>query len=153
MRIPLRFLPALLCLLAVPGFVLADEPAKKPARVDAHGDALPEGALARLGTVRFREGNYFSASALSPDGKLLALLNNSGSIRLLDATTGKEVRSFRTNGGGFPSLTFSPDGKLLAAADYSNRIQLWDAATGTPTQQLVLQKQGRLSYFFTFSGN
>ncbi len=129
---PLRLLlPALLfsLVLAAPHGRGAP-PEKKPPRVDAHGDPLPEGALARLGTIRFRDGGYFSATALSPDGKLLALASNSGTMRLLDAATGKEVRNFRTNGGGFPWMSFSPDGKLLAAADYGTRIQFWEVATG-----------------------
>src|SRR5262249_55563058 len=152
MRIPLRLLPILLCSLALPGFGWADEPAKKPSRVDAQGDALPEGALARLGTIRFRAGNYFSASALSPDGKLLALSDGTA-MRLLDAATGKVTRNFRTNGGSFSWLTFPPDGKLLAASNYGSRIQLWDVATGNATQQPGPSGQNRMAHLFTFSGD
>src|SRR5262249_41227712 len=119
-----------------------------------YGDPLPEGALARLGTVRFRDGNYFNATALSPDGKTLALASGTGSMRLLDVATGKEARSFRTNSGSFSSLTFSPDGKPLAGADYGTHLQLGAAAPATPPPHLSRGAgHTRLSYFFTFSGN
>jgi RNA polymerase sigma factor (sigma-70 family) len=58
-------------------------------RVDALGDPLPEGALLRLGTTRFRGPSSVEAIALSPDGKLLATAG-SRTVRVWDATTGKQ---------------------------------------------------------------
>ena len=54
-------------------------------------------------------------------------------VRLWDANSGKEIRSF--NGAGIiSSLAFSPTGDVLAAGmagDYSTGfVQLWDTATG-----------------------
>src|SRR6516165_7651395 len=47
-------------------------PADVRPRVDSFGDLLPTGAMARLGTVRFRQGNTIHAVAISPDGKTIA---------------------------------------------------------------------------------
>ena len=65
-------------------------------RADAlPADALPEGALRRLGTTRFRLGTGEGDPVLagSPDGKVLAVSKGQEKpIQLLDAQTGVEVR-------------------------------------------------------------
>src|SRR5205814_241323 len=57
-----------------------EEPARKTwitsptARTDADGIPLPEGAIARLGSARFRFDGYpYCAPAFSPDGQLVAV--------------------------------------------------------------------------------
>ena len=44
---------------------------RDPPRADRFGDPLPEGALVRYGTIRYRPGDI-EGCALSPDGKTLA---------------------------------------------------------------------------------
>src|SRR5262245_49201304 len=70
--------------------------------LDLHGDPLPAGAVARLGTVRFRYAAQ--AAAYSADGSLLALGGADNQIRLLDPATGREVRRL----AGHQARTFSP---------------------------------------------
>lgn len=48
------------------------QPGKQDKATDLHGNLLPEGAIARLGTLRFRHGNEVHSIAVSPDGKLAA---------------------------------------------------------------------------------
>src|SRR5437773_863021 len=64
---------------------------------------------------------------MSPGGVTLAVSGVHQPLRLLDWTSGKEIR--RLDGGVGP-VTFSRDGKLLASAESNNSIRLWDVATG-----------------------
>src|SRR5260370_218521 len=115
-------LPA--CASAAP----AQEAAKAQVRLDAHGDLLPPGALARLGRVDpFRQGSGARCLALSPDGKLLATGGADGTVRLWDATTCKEVRSWEAHDKAIRALAFAPDGKTLATAGDDGKVRLWDA--------------------------
>src|SRR5437660_1479658 len=126
-------------LLAVAALAQAPQPGQpKTPRVDQLGDPLPEGALARLGTTRFRHGGR-ELLGFSTDGKTL-LFAGGGSVQLMDAATGKETktvrfseaepRNFRGN-GGLPA-TISGDTKVLAFASQrgNSTISIIDTATG-----------------------
>ncbi len=56
-------------------------------RLDRHGDPLPEGALARLGTVRLRTGGTVRGLALSPDGTRVAAVS-ADRVYVWDRVTG-----------------------------------------------------------------
>ncbi len=102
--------------------------AKPP--VDALGDALPAGALARFGTDRYRHTHTIRSITFSRDGKLLASASWDRTVRLWDAATGREVRRFNGHADGASGVALSPDGKLLASGDMGKTLIVWDAATG-----------------------
>src|SRR5258708_1369747 len=87
---------------------LADE---RPARTDLYGDPLPEGTLARMGTVQLRHERLASA-VFSPAGKMIGRVG-SDSLRLWEARTGKLVRQIKEN-VQYGAVLFSPDGRWLA---------------------------------------
>jgi WD40 repeat protein len=104
--------------------------AEPPARTDRFADPLPEGAVARLGTLRFREPDTIVTSALSPDGTTLATVGwRRDLVRFLDAATGKELRVVQLDAPGVDDLTFSPNGAVLATR-WAENVILWDALTG-----------------------
>jgi WD40 repeat protein len=117
----------------------------KADRTDAQGDPLPRGALARLGTTRFRTGQFINAIALSPDGKLFAMPTFQG-IEMLDAATGKQLLTAKGQPagrfvpGGLSQLAFSPDGKMLAGVGFSGMVTLF-GLDGNVRSQLQVQAQ------------
>lgn len=118
-----------------------DSPAK-PARFDTLGDPLPDGAVARLGTLRMRLTGTATGLAVSPDGKIIAAAGpGDQTIKLWDTTTGKEIWRLQVDPNRWAvALAFSPDGKWLAVgssiggAGYQppppSQLLLWDVESG-----------------------
>jgi WD40 repeat protein len=107
------------------------KPEGRQVQTDRFGDPLPEHALVRLGTVRFRHNGGVDVIAISPDGKTL-FGGGSRSVRAWDATTGKERRRFDFNGVGEEEvevIALSPDGKTLAACG-CHTFCLWEVKSG-----------------------
>jgi WD40 repeat protein len=151
---------------------------QKPAKVetqakDRHGDPLPDGALARLGTVRWR---YNATSiAYSPDGKLLAAGSADNQIRIIDPATGKELRRLaghqpRTYNaprqprsatdilvkavgeGNVTTVAFAADNKTLASGGWDGFVRLWDATTGEELRQIFAHKAMVTTVVFSQDG-
>ncbi len=83
---------------------------------DADGDPLPEGAVARLGSQRFRPAvQRFGdlKAAVTPDNKMLITAEWRG-LRFWDLATGRETGFILTPGGEILELTISPDSKRFA---------------------------------------
>jgi WD40 repeat protein len=74
-------------------------------------------------------------NALSLDGRLLALLDPSSTIRVLEISSGNELWK-RQMERSLDGLAFSPDGKMLAGWRWSDPLILWDAETGRELRQL-----------------
>src|SRR5439155_24052846 len=120
-------------------------------RVDLYGDPLPTGALARMGTLRFRGIRDIYGLTFSPDNKTLAGAGWGNVICLWDIVTGKEIQRFTGHQGWIWSIAFSPDGKNLASGSADQTIRLWEAATGKqlrqfgapgPPQVIIAPQQG-----------
>jgi WD40 repeat protein len=106
-----------------------------PARTDRHGDPLPQGAVARLGTVRWRLTAYGTAVAFSPDSKTLATGDEKGTVQLWDTATGKELRRWKAHAGEVARVLFAPDARSLVTTSEEAPVRLWDVATGKPMRE------------------
>ncbi len=114
------------------------------AHTDSYGDLLPEGAVARFGTVRLRLGGMVTAAALTADGEAIVAVGQDRTVRLFRTSDGREIRQFRAGvktPNFFDAVALAPDGKTLAAGS-GGHVVLWDAETG---QQLGLF-QGHIKF-------
>lgn len=65
-------------------------------------------------------------TALSPDGRLLAVGTEVGRVVLLDAETGREIRKPLSHGTDWvTAVTFEPQGKVLASTGMDGTVKLW----------------------------
>jgi WD40 repeat protein len=120
--------------------------AAEPVRQDRFKDLLPEGAVFRLGTTRFRPSSAYYNLAASPDLKTFATGEHADpwTIRLWDSTTGKELWMCRLPNKVYcVRLIFSPDSKALMAIglgthDRRHRLFLMDAKSGNVLNETTL---------------
>lgn len=135
-------------------------PKPEQERDDPHGEPLPPGAVARLGTLRFRHSEFITDIALGTDGT--SILSAAGkSVYVWDLATGKERQRFPKHETPVTSFACSPDGKLLASGCQDGTIHVWDAATGRELRHFTAHKgrsadwigpDGPFSVGFTLDG-
>jgi WD40 repeat protein len=108
----------------------ADPPAPVRPAVDLQGDPLPDGAIARLGSIRFRQGANVDRVLVSADGK--RILSAARSYELWDGDTGRLIPKCR-------ELESNPDGAWYAFAPVADNVLA--VATSTKRQIRVLDWQ------------
>ena len=158
--------PALLALIVLTGiaglFAAHRLPASEPSRaiqatnsegrptarqqsgIDLYGDPLPKGALARLGTSRWRSDEDVLALAFCLDGKQLVAMSPH-SLCLFDSENGKLIGQL--NGASLQNrdIAISPDGKYLschcdiAGGGKFSAIQIWDLASCSKTREFKVE--------------
>ena len=69
-----------------------------------------------------------SASAVSRDGRVVALARDDGSLRLVDLRSGRSRTLLGRQAASVQSAAFSADGKTLVTGDDDTRVTVWDVA-------------------------
>lgn len=101
---------------------------------DLHGDPLPAGASARLGTMRFRHGEMIARVAFSPDGAAIASWGSDNVLCVWEASTGRLLHRYGFPRQGLatlflPSNRPTSDALLLAA---NGTLHLWNFVDTLP---------------------
>jgi WD40 repeat protein len=134
-----RYRTVLVC-AAVLAALAADAAHGQPAATDLSGDALPPGAVARLGTVRFRHANPIVFAAFLPDGKRVLSVSGEGVLRVWEFPSGKQLghlEKLAGEAGTVTSATLSPDGKHLTAFCGDEFMRVWDWANARQTGKVA----------------
>ncbi|MEW5745710.1 MAG: caspase family protein [Nitrospirota bacterium] len=76
------------------------------------------------------------ATAVNPDGTVLAFGSSDFSVKLWDIASGKVLRSLAGHTGWITSLAFSPDGAHLASGSGDRSVKLWEVRTGREVRTL-----------------
>jgi RNA polymerase sigma factor (sigma-70 family) len=103
---------------------------RKQPGLDLHGDPLPDGAVARLGTERMRHAHRISGAVFSHDGKSIIASDYYSGVHVWDLATGKDVRRFYKDDLWCNLLALSPDGRTLAVASNKLGVRLCDPISG-----------------------
>lgn len=108
-------------------------------RLDQFGNPLPDGAMARIGVLRFRHGAPVTQIAFSPNGKTIySASSGEKAAHAWSLQDGNELQRFS---GDKPvhCVAVSSDGKTVATGEEGNEISLWSADTGKLIKKLVYE--------------
>src|SRR5579871_2354588 len=125
-RSPFRFAVPSVCPLLALGVLAAALPAAD--------DRPPAGAVPLKGHT---ESVY--AVAFTPDGRHVVTGSFDHTLKVWEAATGKEVKTFGGTAGHqnlVLGVAVSPDGTLIASGSSDNTAKIWDFPTGTPLREL-----------------
>ena len=95
-------------------------------------DALPGGAILRLGSTKYRQAEGRTPSTLTPDGRSILQYQSPNTLRYISVETGKETHTIKLKKPlrqGVYTFQITPNGQRLIV-DCDDRIYVIDPRTG-----------------------
>jgi RNA polymerase sigma factor (sigma-70 family) len=135
----------------------SDEKREEPKHVDLIGEALPPGAIARLGVVNWQiQGELADCMAVTADGKNLVTASRKDGIawwNMDDGLIQAHIPAPSVRQEWFPaqSIALSPDGRRAAISDRNSILHVLDLTSGkeiisrqsdTPILELAISTDG-----------
>lgn len=115
-----------------------DQPRKQEAQAaqtDRYGDPLPEGTIARLGTMQLRAVS--AAVGISPDGKTIITVTRGPHVKYWEAENGKLHERRELPIQLSDQVHLSADGRFLSVLDPELPMQqIWDISAGKKIHSL-----------------
>jgi len=109
---------------------VAPAPPPQPVRLDALGDPLPPGAIARLGSNRWHHPSAVVGLAFGADGRTLVSAGSDGELREWEVPSGKLLRIVTPAQEPIGALSASRDGTILGLSRLEGDAEFVDGATG-----------------------
>lgn len=109
--------------------VLTPQASAQTPPLDAHGDPLPAGATARLGSLRYRHDAPIVFAAFAPGAKSVISVSNDGVACVWEFPSGRRLQRLEMLAGGSTQITgatLAPDGKHLTAFADDGFMRIWD---------------------------
>src|SRR5438477_566365 len=131
----LRVAPALAALALLLGPVAAEEPKPSDPPAAPEPEPLPDKAVARLGTSRWRHADEVTGVAFSPEGRVIASCGKDRTVRICQVKDGKQLQKLE-HPEPVSSLAYSWEGRFVAAGCEDRSLYLWDSITGKLVKRL-----------------
>jgi len=119
--------------------------------IGGHLEAEWADLLSELASLGHRR--QIAAMEFSPDGKVLASLQEGGKITLWKVPKGEKITTLTSKASAKRLIGFSPDGSMLAAISQDKTIQVWNTSTGECLATLEGQTRNITGLAFLPDGN
>src|SRR5262249_55615326 len=100
----------------------------------AIAESLPQSAIARIGSTRYRASMRFWSGSYSRDGRWF--VSGTDGVELWDLETGIPRQLMPVRNNTVPRPWLSPDGNLIAVLDGGPGIHVFDRVTGKELRTL-----------------